>query len=383
MKNIKIQPDNNNTESGNINSTTSRDFKTDNLDLSYIRFFNVFRLFLAVLDFGDNFSIQANALKKVFVTAGKIFLFFLPFMHMFIIVSSIFFDHNIDKFWKINEFVLSFSSLIQTIIWYRNRKHFRKTIAHLWKKYYDKSIHKSRKKLQALVCIGFLFSSVFIIVAFVCMYKTFHVDLSYIDVCFFGLIAKDKTVRKFLSFLTSLSWIWIPLKNSVFVLYYCFLCQILRSLINELIISIDTEDASVIINMYSSIIHDITFLDNHFSGLLGMACWICLHEIFVLEYMIVKGNDFTPHRYLIIIWYAILLLSFLLCASLANESLDDVKYFINQQNVFDASNRSIRFILKACFVDSKLTIWKILVMRRITIFSILGTFITYNYLLIF
>ena len=382
MKDLKTQPNLDYIESAKETRTSIRGFKIDDLDISFKSFFNIFRIIFTAVGFGDDFNTHDNILKKISVAGGKIFLLFSSVLHLLIVLSSLFIDRNIDTFWKVNEFILTASSLLQTFLWYKNRKYFRKSIETVWKNYHKIRIQKDRKELQIFVSVGFIIDSLLFIIICISTYKSFHVDLSYIDSCFFELIVDDKTARSFLSFIVALSWVWIPLKNSFFVWYYTFLCKVLHNIIKESIAIMDKEDISTFLNMYKNVIDDVSLVENNFSGLLGLVCWVCLYEIFALQYMIIYEKNGILHRYMIIIWYAVMLLWFLVSASLVNESLDHVKYCINQRNLFDASNQSIRFVLKACFMNVKLTIWKIHAMNRTTIFSILGTFLTYSYLII-
>lgn len=367
-----------------------RDFKTkshDNLlkihdlDISYKAIFNIFDIFNTILGFQDYQSFPTSSLRKLIVNGGKIFLFFCSIFHLFIVTSAMFFDHTNNALSRVSALIASISSIIQNLIWYQNRKYFRKTAKHLCKKYAS-SIHKSLKKLRISIFTGFAFNGIFFTMVFVFTYKAFQDNAYFIDSCFLGLVFNDTITRGFLTFIVTLTWAWIPFKDCFFVLYYSCLCKILRNIIKELIITINAEEeVSTLLNMHKNVVEDVSLVENHFSGLLGIVCWVCLYEIFSFEYLIISTKAFYPHRCMVIIWYTAMLLCFLLSASLVNDSLDDVKDCINQRSVFDSSNQNIRFVQKARFTNIKLTIWKILAMRRITIFSILGTFITYSYLI--
>ena len=103
---------------------------------------------------------------------------------------------------------------------------------------------------------------------------------------------------------------------------------------------------------------------------------LCLYELFTPAYLILKREMIMPHRCIIIIWYAALLLCVLLAASFVNESLDEVKNFINRRNFLNSCGKDVTLILSARFMHTKLTVWKLLQMRQMAVLSIMTTFIT-------
>lgn len=383
MKDLKKETkDGRNCKPVKITSTQIRDFKTDDPDSSYKAIFNIFEIFLTILGFEDDPSFGKSSLRNFSVVGGKIFLFFCSILHLFVVISSIFSNHRTDSIAVVNQFIASISNLFQILVWHQKRKYFRRTLEHLWKKYVS-CIYKDLKKLRIFIFIGFTLNSSFFIMVFIFTYKIFDDNPFFIESSFFGLVFNDKIMRRSLTFVVTLIWVWIPLKDCYFALYYSFLCKIFHSIINEFIIKINTEgDVLTLLDTHKNIMEDVSLVENHFSGLLGIVCWVCVFEMFFFEYLIESMKSFFPHMYMLIIWYAAMLLCLLLNASLVNESLDNLKDCINQRCALDSSIQNIRFVQKVYFTNTKLTIWKILDIKRITIFSILGTYVTYSYLII-
>lgn len=346
------------------------------------KFYFIFAVFFTILGFEYDPKAHFFSIKTFYIVVGKLFLFFCTFLHLINVISSLVVDHSSESIELGNEFLVSINSFIQTFIWYRNRKYFRKIFQCLWRNYFITSIDRHLTQLRILLMTGFFLVFVLFVTVFTLSYKVFYDDIIYIKTCFFGLTVSDKRTQRFLSFVVNLTWAFIPLKVSSFVLYYSCLCRILQGAINEFIVTLETEnDFSRLLQMHWKITDDVLLVENHFSGHLGIVCWLSLYELFSYEYLIIRRETFLIHRCIIIAWYAALVLCFLLTASFVNESLDEVKNSLNYRNVLKSSCQSTRLILNVCFTDVKLTIWKILPIRRMTILSILGTFITYSYLI--
>lgn len=381
-KKRKLSVDDSKRKSYKITSIRIANSINDSPKVIFDKFYSIFALFFTIIGFEDDPKAHVISIKMFCIVVGKVFLFFCTFLHLINVISSLVVDHSSESIELGNEFLVSINSFIQTLIWYRNRKYFRKIFQYLWRNHFIKSIDKNLTQLRIFLMTGFFLVCVLFVTVFTFSYKVFYDDMIYIKTCFFGLTVSDIRIQRFLSFIVNLTWAWIPLKVSSFVLYYSCLCRILQGAIKEFISKIETEnDFSRLLQMHWKITDDVLLVENHFSGHLGIVCWLSLYELFSYEYLIIKRHTFLPHRCIIIAWYAAVLLCFLLTASFVNESLDEVKNSINYRNVLKSSCESTRLVLNVCFTDVKLTIWKILPIRRMTILSILGTFITYSYLI--
>lgn len=283
---------------------------------------------------------------------------------------------------RMSKMINVFISIIQTILLYKDRRYLKETIKVLWQNHGEILKYNDLEDLKKFVIIGFsLFIGCFFTSFAVVFWDTIKVN-SYIYKYFFTLTVDNLIISIVLQVSTSIAYVLVITKMNCFVLYYCFVCRLLRKVFNHYNANLSKKQQySVLTQKYNKMIETLSEVDNRFSALIFFCCLLTLNELFITGYNAIQFGFNYVSYFTESIWLGFVLFYLVAEASLVNESVDKIKYILNFKEENDISIKHVQFTINVCSTDVRLTIWKIIVMRRMTILSVIGIFITYSFLI--
>lgn len=239
------------------------------------------------------------------------------------------------------------------------------------------------QELKKYVILGCTLISGCFIVLFMFIYCETSKDNSYISTYFFNLNTHQPIIIIILRLMSSLVWTLITAKINCFILYYCVLCKLLRKMFNHYNNLLHTEtEYAVLLQKFNNMIETLSIVDGRFSALIFFSCLLSLNEIFIAGYNIAKSNfSFLSYYLAESIWLGFVFFYLVVEASFVNKSIDKIQYTVKLREKSNNSLQDIRFVTIVCSSDARLTIWMMIVMRRMTILTVTGTFITYSFLI--
>ncbi|GFR13129.1 uncharacterized protein TNCT_204181 [Trichonephila clavata] len=177
---------------------------------------------------------------------------------------------------------------------------------------------------------------------------------------------------------------------SLFNLYYCFTCRLVRDINQKLLNKFKTncflQDVENLIDMYGDMENFMSYMDEELSFpafllvMLNMCglFWGC----YKITYLTSMGNYYFISTVFSTIFHFSLLLLLIISASITNELTTKMRHFVRRlPYLFPTRHEKIKFKLKQNMMQNYLTLWSVYVIDKSLAIASFGTLLTYGFLI--
>lgn len=355
----------------------------ENFQRAYNNIFKYPLMVFTVLGFGDESKTQVNFYAYIAFICAKVFMVFYTALIIETCISLVIYDDAILPMSKVSEIFTTTISTTQTIITYKNRRYFKGLVRHLWKNHKKVFTKKILKNIR-IYAVVFL---ILILMWFVSVTAAICRDVLSYEIYpytyFFTLEINNEWLFVSVAIVMSFAWMTMFLIMNIFLLYYCCLCRLLSKILSHYDSCLRNKcDNSKLIQMYHKIAETLYLVDNRFTGQIFLSCILCMSELFLSGYlMILRENPFQTYSAVCTGWIVALFFYVVHEASNVNGYAEKIRNTVNSRYLQKNTTENVLLILNVSFIDVKLTIGNIIVMKRSTILSIVGTFMTYSFLI--
>lgn len=162
-----------------------------------------------------------------------------------------------------------------------------------------------------------------------------------------------------------------------FLLYYCTVCWVLKRAFLVYITLLDKNlKDSRVLDYYSRITQAVSHVDFTSSNQIFWIFLVILLNLFCQTYILVHEST-NIYEVALNSWSAVTLFGTVMSAAFVGESADLVKQYVAENNSTFPPEIYNQLSAKMTGTENHLTIWNMFTIKRVTIFNVAGTFITY------